>query len=233
MPKDSTIRTVLLGDAGVGKSSIVSALIKESFVELPPDSVLPPVTIPSDAFGSSSSSFNLTTVICDTSPRPQDRVYLENELRKADVVIICYAVDDAHSFDRVALYWLPYIRSQGSNLPVILVGNKIDLRLDSPDSALDKQALEAEIFPVMQAWKEIEVCVECSAKTCTNIGEPWSPSRAALSPIPQPRSFTLPNELSYIPLHPFTTRESTPSNQPASSPFAASSSYATPTRTAS
>jgi Ras family protein T1 len=173
MHKDSTIRTVLLGDASVGKSSIITSLIKEAFVDtLPPGSVLPPVTIPSDAFGS-ASSFHLTTVICDTSSRPEDRVYLENELRKADVVIICYAIDDAQSFDRIALYWLPYIRSQGSNLPVVLVGNKIDLRTQSTD-ALSNQALEAEIFPVMQAWKEIETCVECSAKSCTNIGGPKS-----------------------------------------------------------
>lgn len=103
--------------------------------------------------------------------RRQDRTHLENAIRKAHVIICVYAIDDPSSFVRVPEYWLPTIRSLGVNVPVILVGNKLDLRVDVNGQAFNNQSLEDEVFPIMQNWKEIETCVECSARTCTNIAE--------------------------------------------------------------
>ncbi|BGP43676.1 ERMES complex Ca(2+)-binding regulatory GTPase gem1 [Rhodotorula kratochvilovae] len=152
------VRVVLVGDEGAGKSSIISALIK---------TVLPEVTIPPSV----TPGHDVTTVIVDTSRAyplgsiPQD--HLVNEIRKAHVVGIVYAVDNPNSFDRVPTYWLPTIRSLGVNVPVILIGNKIDLR----DGQVTNQALEDEIVPIMQEYKEVETCVECSALLPLNISE--------------------------------------------------------------
>ncbi|GAA5830167.1 hypothetical protein JCM11251_006904 [Rhodosporidiobolus azoricus] len=157
------VRVTLVGDEGVGKSSIVSALIKEAFVRLAPRTVLPEVTIPPSV----SPGLDVTTVIIDTSPRPEDRSHLVNEIRKAHVVGIVYAIDNPNSFDRVPTYWLPTIRSLGVNVPVVLIGNKIDLR----EGAVTNQALEDEIVPIMQEYKEVETCVECSALLPLNISE--------------------------------------------------------------
>ncbi|GAA5820860.1 hypothetical protein JCM3770_007272 [Rhodotorula araucariae] len=157
------VRVVLVGDEGAGKSSIISALIKEAFVRLAPRTVLPEVTIPPSV----TPGHDVTTVIVDTSPRPEDRSHLVNEIRKAHVVGIVYAVDNPNSFDRVPTYWLPTIRSLGVNVPVILIGNKIDLR----DGQVTNQALEDEIVPIMQEYKEVETCVECSALLPLNISE--------------------------------------------------------------
>ncbi|BGP03689.1 Mitochondrial Rho GTPase 1 [Rhodotorula toruloides] len=157
------VRVCLVGDEGVGKSSIISALIKESFVRLAPRTVLPEVTIPPAV----TPGHNVTTVIIDTSPRPEDRSHLVNEIRKAHVVAIVYSIDNPNSFDRVPTYWLPTIRSLGVNVPVILIGNKIDLR----EGQVTNQALEDEIVPIMQEYKEVETCVECSALLPLNISE--------------------------------------------------------------
>ncbi|GAA6063707.1 hypothetical protein JCM10212_004434 [Sporobolomyces blumeae] len=157
------VRVCLVGDEGVGKSSIISALIKESFVRLAPRTVLPEVTIPPSV----TPGLDVTTVIIDTSPRPQDRNHLVNEIRKAHVVAIVYAIDNPTTFDRVPTYWLPTIRSLGVNVPVILIGNKIDLR----EGQVTNQALEDEIVPIMQEYKEVETCVECSAFLPLNISE--------------------------------------------------------------
>jgi len=48
------------------------------------------------------------------------------------------AVDNPNSFDRVPTYWLPTIRALGVNVPVVLIGNKIDLR----EGQVTNQALE-------------------------------------------------------------------------------------------
>ncbi|KAI8342083.1 EF hand associated-domain-containing protein [Chlamydoabsidia padenii] len=94
----------------------------------------------------------------DSSARPENREHLETEIKKAHVICIVYAIDDPKTFDRLALYWLPYIRSLGVNVPSILVGNKIDLRGDD----VTNQSLEDE---------EVETCVECSSKHLLNISE--------------------------------------------------------------
>ncbi|GAA5995100.1 hypothetical protein JCM5350_003269 [Sporobolomyces pararoseus] len=181
------VRVCLVGDEGVGKSTIISSLIKESFVKLAPRTVLPVVTIPPSV----TPGHDVTTLIIDTSPRPQDRNHLVNEIRKAHVVAIVYAIDNPTTFDRVPTYWLPTIRSLGVNVPVILIGNKIDLR----DGVVTNQALEEEIVPIMQEYKEVETCVECSAFLPLNISEVFFFAQNAVlhptAPLYDTRSHTL------------------------------------------
>ncbi|KAJ1992031.1 ERMES complex Ca(2+)-binding regulatory GTPase gem1 [Coemansia spiralis] len=156
------IRIVLVGDGGVGKSTLVTALIKETFI-VNVQSVVPEVTIPPEV-----TPENVTTHIIDTSSKGEDQEVLETELRKANVACIVYAIDDRSSFQRVHEYWLPLLRLQGINLPVILVGNKVDMRDEDIGHAA---VLEDEVVPIMNEYREIEVCVECSAKALLNVSE--------------------------------------------------------------
>lgn len=80
---------------------------------------------------------------------PQDKQHLETECRKAHVICVVYSIDNPNSFDRIPTYWLPYFRQLGVNVPVILVGNKIDLR----GGEVTNEALEAEIIPIMNEFK--------------------------------------------------------------------------------
>ncbi|KAH0586262.1 ERMES complex Ca(2+)-binding regulatory GTPase gem1 [Termitomyces sp. 'cryptogamus'] len=146
---------------GVGKSTIVTSLIKESFVAHV-QHVVPEVTIPPEV-----TPENVTTYIVDTGAGPQDRAHLESEIRKAHVICVVYSIDNPNSFDRIPTYWLPHFRQLGVNVPVILVGNKIDLR----GGQVTNEALEDEIVPIMNEFKEVETCVECSAKTPLNVSE--------------------------------------------------------------
>lgn len=50
---------------------------------------------------------------------------------------------------------------------MILVGNKIDLR----GGEVTNEALEEEIIPIMNEFKEVETCVECSAQLPLNVSE--------------------------------------------------------------
>ncbi|KAG6814245.1 ERMES complex Ca(2+)-binding regulatory GTPase gem1 [Tricholoma furcatifolium] len=158
------VRILLVGDEGVGKSTIVTSLIKESFVAHV-QHVVPEVTIPPEV-----TPENVTTYIVDSGAGPQDRSHLESEIRKAHVICVVYAIDNPNSFDRIPAYWLPHFRQLGVNVmkvPVILVGNKIDLR----GGQVTNEALEEEIIPIMSEFKEVETCVECSAKTPLNVSE--------------------------------------------------------------
>lgn len=53
------------------------------------------------------------------------------------------------------------------SVPIILVGNKIDVRGDG----LTKERLDTLIIPLMNKHKDIETCVECSAKTQLNVAD--------------------------------------------------------------
>ncbi|KAH7340659.1 mitochondrial Rho 1 [Rhizoctonia solani] len=153
------VRVLLVGDDGVGKSTIVTSLIKEEYVDNV-QHVVPEVTIPPEV-----TPENVTTYIVDSSAAPADRPHLDSEIRKAHVICVVYAIDNPNSFDRVPTYWLPYFRSLGVNVPVILVGNKIDLR----GGEVSNEDLENEVSPIMEEFKEVETCVECSARIPTNI----------------------------------------------------------------
>ncbi|KAI0352639.1 mitochondrial Rho GTPase [Trametes cingulata] len=155
------VRILLVGDEGVGKSTIVTSLIKESFVPRV-QHIVPEVTIPPEV-----TPENVTTYIVDSGSGPNDQHHLESEIRKAHVICVVYAIDNPNSFDRIPTYWLPYFRQLGVNVPVILVGNKIDLR----GGEVTNEALEDEIIPIMNEFKEVETCVECSAKLPLNVSE--------------------------------------------------------------
>ncbi|KAI0345973.1 mitochondrial Rho 1 [Trametopsis cervina] len=168
------VRILLVGDAGVGKSTIVTSLIKESYVAHV-QHVVPEVTIPPEV-----TPENVTTYIVDSGCLEQDRPHLEAEIRKAHVICVVYAIDNPHTFDRIPTYWLPYFRQLGVNVPVILVGNKIDLR----GGEVTNEALSDEVLPIMNEFKEVDTCVECSAKLPLNVPEVfYHAQKAVLHPV--------------------------------------------------
>ena len=140
----------------------------------------------------SISSNDCFCLLYASPAKMDDRPHLESEVRKAHVICIVYAIDDPHSFSRIPNYWLPWLRAIGVNVPLILVGNKIDLRTSFPRPpqsknrhgaqshhpqnhphriSLTNQSLEEEIAPIMTEFKEVETCVESSAKLPLNISE--------------------------------------------------------------
>ena len=105
--------------------------------------------------------------------RPENREQLDTEIRKADVICIVYGISSKESYDRIGSFWLPYLRKLGRNVPVVLVGNKIDLR----GKDFSNDSLEEQVMPLMNEFKvliliqEVETCVECSAKQPLNVSE--------------------------------------------------------------
>ncbi|OMJ18931.1 Mitochondrial Rho GTPase 1 [Smittium culicis] len=129
----------------------------------PVQSVVPEVTIPSEVLPE-----NVTTHIIDTSASSEYREKLDSELQKTNVICLVYSISDRLSFSRIGKFWLPMIRMQGINVPVILVGNKSDQRsILPPESTVQS----SEVLQLMSENREIETCLECSAKDMFNITE--------------------------------------------------------------
>jgi Ras family protein T1 len=157
----ATVRICVCGDEGVGKSSIITSLVKDVFVTSKIQPVLPQVTLPP----SLGTPENVTTIIVDTSALPHERHTLRKELRKSNVIMLVYS--DHYSYERVALFWMPYFRTLGVNVPVVLCANKADL----PSNGTTSQVVADEMLPVMNEFKEIDSCIRTSAKEHHNINE--------------------------------------------------------------
>ncbi|KAG4305488.1 hypothetical protein PORY_001044 [Pneumocystis oryctolagi] len=147
------IRIVVVGDDHVGKSSLITSLVKETFV-----SNIQKIRFIPDMYS------NTNTIIVDTSSDPADRPILIKELRKANVICLVYS--DSYSEERISLFWLPFFRSLGVNLPVVLCANKCDnLEADG------LQIIEEEMLPIMKEFKEVESCIRSSGKSHYNVNE--------------------------------------------------------------
>lgn len=112
---DDTARILVLGDAGVGKSSLITAAT-ESFDSKPPP-CLPPTRLP-------PSADNIPLLVIDTSLRSETNQTLESLFENADVILLCYAIDMPESIEHLRTYWLPEIKKLNENIPIVLCGCK-------------------------------------------------------------------------------------------------------------
>lgn len=153
------VRILLLGEPKVGKTSLIMSLVGEEFPEqVPPRAE--EITIPADV-----TPEKVPTHIVDYSECEQTDEVLRQEIAKANVVCVVYDVTQEDSIEKIRTKWIPLVNGdaeKGSKVPIILVGNKSDLRCGS--------SMEA-ILPIMNKFSEIETCVECSAKNLKNISE--------------------------------------------------------------
>lgn len=146
------IRIVVAGDRGTGKTSLIVTAVSETFpTNVPP--VLPPSRFPDDMFPD-----RVPITIIDTSSSVEQRNKVGEDLKRADAVILTYACDRPETLDRLSTYWLPELRRLEVKVPVIVVGCKLDLRDEH-----QQVSLEQVMSPIMQQFREIETCIECSA----------------------------------------------------------------------
>ncbi|TNN42768.1 Mitochondrial Rho GTPase 2 [Liparis tanakae] len=153
------VRILLLGEPKVGKTSLIMSLVGEEFPEeVPPRAE--EITIPADV-----TPEKVPTHIVDYSEKEQTDEVLRKEIIKANVVCVVYDVTNEETIDKIKTKWIPLVNGnaeKGNKVPIILVGNKSDLRCGS--------SMET-ILPIMNQFSEIETCVECSAKNLKNISE--------------------------------------------------------------
>eukprot|EP00069_Balaena_mysticetus_P016017 bmy_01882T0 len=90
---------------------------------------------------------------------------LQDEIHKANVVCVVYDMSEEATIEKIRTKWIPLVNGdtkRGPRVPIILVGNKSDLR---PGGSMEA------VLPIMSQFPEIETCVECSAKNLKNISE--------------------------------------------------------------
>ncbi|MCD7465073.1 hypothetical protein HAX54_000499 [Datura stramonium] len=154
------VRVVVVGDRATGKSSLITAAASETFPEeVPP--VLPPTRLPADLYPD-----NVPVTIIDTSSSLESRGKVAEELKRADAVVLTYACDQPSTLNRLTTFWLYEFRRLEIKVPVIVVGCKLDKRDEE-----HHMNLEQVMAPIMQQFREIETCIECSAANLVQVPE--------------------------------------------------------------
>ncbi|KAI9795472.1 MAG: Rho GTPase protein rac1 [Piccolia ochrophora] len=109
---------------------------------------------------------------------------------QTDVFLVCFSIVSPPSFDNVTAKWHPEIEHHAPNVPIILVGTKLDLREDPQmkDSLRQKRMEPIGWERANETRKAIGAVkyVECSALTQRGLKTVFDEAiRAVLSPKPQ------------------------------------------------
>ena len=120
-----TVKAVLVGESGVGKTSIISRFITDSFDP--------------DVLSSSSAQFISKTIklneqtsikfdIWDTAGQEKFRSLAKIFYKDAKIIIYVYDITDKKSFDEIKNYWYKETSENFTGDVILaLIGNKIDL----------------------------------------------------------------------------------------------------------
>eukprot|EP00038_Savillea_parva_P008140 m.175002 g.175002 ORF g.175002 m.175002 type:complete len:635 (-) comp13912_c0_seq1:189-2093(-) len=162
-PARPVVRLLLVGDRGVGKTTLIRSLVRGKFTPDVParnavQSIPPEVTLTP-----------CVTELHDTSLRVQSEVEIAEEISQASVIVIVYAADSPKSFKSVTDVWLPLIRKHTATastpVPVVLNRNKVDLDPRSAAGGVPEEEtpLVKECWPLCDSG-DVAIAVETSAK---------------------------------------------------------------------
>jgi Rab family protein len=123
MSEFNAIKLVLLGDSGVGKTSIVSQYVSGNA----PENVNPTIGAAFVTKEVSVEGQNLELLIWDTAGQEVYRGLAPMYYRSALIAIIVFDVSNQESYNSVN-YWIKELQTNvEENIVIIVCGNKIDL----------------------------------------------------------------------------------------------------------
>ena len=146
-------KIIFVGDAGVGKTTIISRIMDNPFSDVYEPSI-------GVDFMSKNIKYRGQTVklqMWDTAGQEKYKGLIPSYVRNSSIVFLVYDISTKISFDNIPK-WINFIRTI-ENATLVLCGNKIDL----PNREVKKEEAEA------LAQKEGITFFEVSAKTEENI----------------------------------------------------------------
>ena len=153
---DLSFKIIVIGDSGVGKSSLTTQATKNLFE----DSYN--ATIGFEFFSFNIKLFGKTVKlqIWDTCGEELYRSLITNFYRNSSLAIIVYTVTDRNTFENIDL-WNKELRTHSNpNVKIFLIGNKIDLE--------DDRKIKTEEGQKYAEQYKIDKFFEASAKTGFN-----------------------------------------------------------------
>jgi len=132
---DYLFKLIIIGDSGVGKSSVLSQYVDQTFINSHISTIGVDFKITNVNIGDKIAKLQ----IWDTAGQERFRTITTNYYRGAHGIILVYDVTNRESFDNI-VNWVDNIERYSKNPRIILIGNKTDLpnkRVVSYEEALD------------------------------------------------------------------------------------------------
>ncbi|KAH3764152.1 GTPase Rab1/YPT1, small G protein superfamily [Pelomyxa schiedti] len=152
---DKALKLIIIGDANVGKTSLVARFTDDTF-SITPNAVI------GASFKQRTIRVEATTLklrVWDTAGEERFRALAPSYLRNSDGVIIVFDITTKSSFESIRA-WIEECQRETPGAQLILIGNKCD-REENRVVAADTANKLADEFHIS--------FMECSAKESTNV----------------------------------------------------------------
>ena len=122
---EETFKVVLLGEAGVGKTSIISQFVDQNFQEDIQSSTGGTFSSKTFIYGNNKL---LKFEIWDTAGQERYRSLTTMFYKEANAAVLVYDITRVDSFDEIKVYWSKQVKeSAPDNIILVLCANKSDL----------------------------------------------------------------------------------------------------------
>jgi len=178
----TTIRKklVIVGDGACGKTCLLIVFSKDQFPE-----VYVPTVFENYVADIEVDGRQVELALWDTAGQEDYDRLRPLSYPDTDVILMCFSIDSPDSLENIPEKWTPEVKHFCPNVPIILVGNKKDLRNDQ-NTIRELSKMKQEPVPVGQAKEMAEkvgafASLECSARTKDGVREVFeTATRAAL-----------------------------------------------------
>jgi Ras homolog gene family, member A len=157
-------KLVIVGDGACGKTCLLIVFSKDQYPEVYVPTVFENYVAEIEVEGKL-----IELALWDTAGQEDYDRLRPLSYPDTDVVLICYSIESIDSLGNIEEKWYPEVKHFCSNVPIILVGNKKDLR---NDESTKQELMKSGLAPVkveegraMAERIQAKAYLECSAKT--------------------------------------------------------------------
>ena len=119
-----SVKVVMIGSVGVGKSSIIARYVRNLFNEKNEPTIGANFSTKELLYNEKRVILNIWDTAGQEKFRSMGRLFYKN----ANIIVMVYDITKQDSFDDIKNYWYKDVKENGENYKVIgIVGNKIDL----------------------------------------------------------------------------------------------------------
>ncbi|KAH7973931.1 hypothetical protein HPB49_007085 [Dermacentor silvarum] len=181
-PQMAAIRKklVIVGDGACGKTCLLIVFSKDQFPEVYVPTVFENYVADIEVDGK-----QVELALWDTAGQEDYDRLRPLSYPDTDVILMCFSIDSPDSLENIPEKWTPEVRHFCPNVPIILVGNKKDLRNDPHTlrelAKMKQKPVAPEEGRTMAEKINAYGYLECSAKTKDGVREVFeTATRAAL-----------------------------------------------------
>jgi len=163
-------KLVIVGDGACGKTCLLIVFSKDQFPE-----VYVPTVFENYVADIEVESKQVELALWDTAGQEDYDRLRPLSYPDTDVILMCFSIDSPDSLENIPEKWTPEVRHFCPSVPIILVGNKKDLRNDSSTikelSKMKQQPVSSDEGEAMADKIGAYGYMECSARTKEGVRE--------------------------------------------------------------